>query len=129
MKTEISRTVLDAIQSHAATEPAREVCGLLFGGGGRIDAATPAENVAEEPGRRFEIDPAALIAAMRAERAGGPKLLGYYHSHPNGPPEPSATDRAFAATDGRLWLIIARGEIAAWKAGEGGFEPVELVSD
>jgi proteasome lid subunit RPN8/RPN11 len=126
-KTGISRAVLDAIRTHAAAEAPREACGLLFGGAERIDGAMAAANVTDDPRRRFEIDPAALFAAIRAERAGGPRIAGYYHSHPVGRAEPSETDRASAAADGRLWLIVAGQEVTAWRAVAGGFEKVKYV--
>ena len=126
MKAEISRTVLDAIRKHAAAEPDREVCGLLFGTERRVDGVMAAENVAADPERRFEIDPAALFAAIRAERAGGPKLVGYYHSHPKGPAAPSDTDRASAAPDGKLWLIVTADAVTGWRAGPDGFVAVEI---
>ncbi|GAO38306.1 hypothetical protein SCH01S_11_00440, partial [Sphingomonas changbaiensis NBRC 104936] len=124
MKTRISRTVLDAIRAHAAAEAPREACGLLFGTAGRVHAVMAAANVADDADRRFEIDPATLFAAIRAERSGGPKLVGYYHSHPGGSAEPSVADRAMAAADGKLWLIAAGEAVTVWRAGEGGFERV-----
>lgn len=127
MILEISRAVLDAIRAHAAADPGREACGLLLGAAGRIEAMEAAANVADDPARHFEIDPAALFRAIRAERAGGPKLVGYYHSHPGGRAEPSAVDRAMAAGDGKIWVILADEKIAAWRATERGFEPVELL--
>ena len=126
MKTRISRTVLDAIRNHAAAEPDREVCGLLFGSEARIDGVMAAENVADDPTRHFEIDPAALFAAIRAERAGGPKIAGYYHSHPGGKATPSRTDRASAAPDGKLWLIVANDAVTGWRAGPEGFAQIEI---
>jgi proteasome lid subunit RPN8/RPN11 len=127
MKIGISRTVLDAIRSHAAAEAPREACGLLFGTAERIDAAMAAANVAHDPERHFEIEPATLFAAIRAERASGPKLVGYYHSHPSGIAEPSKTDRAMAAEDGKLWLIVAQNAVTAWRAAKGGFERVAML--
>ena len=122
----ISRTVLDAIRAHAAAEAPREACGLLFGTEETIDGAMAAANVADDPGQRFEIDPTALFAAIRAERAGGAKLAGSYHSHPAGRAEPSGTDRALAAGDGKLWLIVAGDAVTGWRAGPDGFMPVEI---
>ncbi|WP_347303302.1 M67 family metallopeptidase [Croceibacterium sp. TMG7-5b_MA50] len=98
----------------------RECCGLLLGHGAAIARAVPTANVADDPWRGFEIDPAALIAAYRAERGGGPQLLGYYHSHPTGDARPSATDRAMAAGDGRVWAIIAAGAVCWWRDEPGG---------
>ena len=101
-----------------------ECCGLLLGSAGRIERAVPAANVHPDPLRHFEIDPAALIAAHRACRAGGPELVGYYHSHPNGHPLPSATDCEHASGDHRIWAIIADGDVLFFRDGEHGFEPL-----
>ena len=125
-RIEISRTVLGAIQAHAAADSPREACGLLFGDETRIDAAVRAANVADDPQRHFEIDPAALFQAVRAARAGGPMIIGYYHSHPRGHAEPSETDRRMAVPDGRLWLIVGGGEVTAWRSGKNGFDPAAL---
>lgn len=108
------------LRAAAAAAP-REACGILLGQGSRIDAATLTANVHPEPLTRFEIDPAALIAAHRAARNGGPQVLGYWHSHPNGLAEPSATDRAMAGRDGRIWAIVASGAISLWVDGLDGF--------
>ncbi len=134
MTIRISRALMDRLLVEAAAYPDREVCGLLFGTGDRIDVAEPAANVAADPSRWFEIDPAALFAAIRAERAGGPRLLGHYHSHPSGSAAPSAHDAAAAMEAGRLWLILGRDEALLWRAAaggsvQGGFEPVRLVVD
>lgn len=123
---EISSVAMRAILAHAAADPAHEACGLLFGSPDRIEAAEPAANVAPDPARRFEIDPAALFRAIRAERAGGPKLLGYYHSHPNGSAEPSATDRAMASGDDRIWLIVGGGSVTAWRASPDGLMQIRF---
>lgn len=102
---------------------------MLFGDEGAITSFQATENVAEEPERRFEIDPAALFAALRAERAGGPRIAGYWHSHPSGDATPSVTDAAMAAPDGKLWLIVGRGTETLWRSMEAGalqgrFDPV-----
>ena len=60
------------------------------------------------------------FAALRAERAGGPKLVGYWHSHPSCNPTPSLTDAEMAAPDGKLWLIDGFNAITAWRAVEHG---------
>src|SRR6185503_12046732 len=88
----VALCVIQRLHAEAARAHPREACGLLLGRGTRIEGIAPAANVHPEPLTRFEIDPAALIAAHRAARAGGPELVGYYHSHPAGHPLPSATD-------------------------------------
>ena len=109
MKYGISRAVLDQILAHAAENPAVEVCGLLLGEGRTILSALPAANVAATPASRFELDPVALLAVHKAQRGGGPEMLGHYHSHPNGVACPSPRD-AEAAISGTLWMIVARHE-------------------
>lgn len=109
----------------AAVHP-REACGLLLGHGARITEARPAANVHPVPETRFEIDPQALIDAHRAARNGGPQVLGYWHSHPSGPPRPSAIDRAKAARDNRVWAIIGEKRVGWWRDGEDGFEPLPM---
>lgn len=125
----ISSEALAALVREAARAAPRECCGLLLGREGRINRVRPADNVADEPATRFEIDPAALLAAHKAARAGGPELIGYYHSHPQGHPVPSATDRAHASGDARVWAIIARGEVAFWRDGAHGFEALPYRAD
>ncbi|WP_343519354.1 M67 family metallopeptidase [Sphingomonas sp.] len=128
----ISSDILNEIVQKCKAAAPREACGLLFGADGVISTWTETANVAADPLRHFEIDPAALIAALRAERHRGPRLLGYWHSHPSGDAAPSATDAAMAAPDGKLWLIVGGGAITAWRAVENGaahgrFAPVEIV--
>lgn len=113
---------LDAILSHAAEAHPNECCGLLLGEEARITKAQPTQNVHPDPATHFEIDPAALIAAHKAEREGGPRIIGYYHSHPNGRAQPSPTDRESAAHDGKVWAIVANGGIGFFRDGEDGFE-------
>ena len=127
MRVRITSEALAALRAHAAEEPDREVCGLLLGESELITRAVRTANVAADPRSHFEIDPSALIAAHRVERQGGAQLIGHYHSHPRGPPEPSATDYACSAGDGRVWLIVAGGEVGAWRADPRGFVPVQLA--
>ena len=124
----ISRCVAEIVQRAAADAAPREACGLLFGSVDVIESVQVVENHAENPETHFEIDPRALFAALKAERAGGPKLAGYFHSHPGGDATPSATDAAMAAPDGKLWVIVAGEAMTAWRAGAAGFDPVELIA-
>ena len=129
---EISREVLDAIRAEAAVSPDVEVCGLLLGEGLCVVEARSCRNVADDPATAFEIDPAQLIAAYRAARDGGPRVIGHYHSHPNGVAEPSARDAA-AAHGGEVWVIVSEHDAKAWLAVERGsadigFIPLDLPS-
>lgn len=121
----VTRTVIDAMTAAAGMAVPDEACGLLLGQGTHIDAFRPTANVATDPARHFEIDPAALIAAHKVERAGGKRLIGFFHSHPTGLPEPSATDRAQAARDGRVWAIATPDGAIGWFVSDmAGFMPL-----
>src|ERR1700741_2973666 len=115
MPIEVTSDLIAPLLAEAARAAPAECCGLLLGRAGRIVEARPAANVAADPLLRFEIDPAALFAVHREARAGGPELIGYYHSHPSGHPRPSATDCEHASGDDRAWAIVAGGAVAFWR--------------
>lgn len=131
MGLRISSCVIALIQQAAADAAPLEACGLLFGADG-VARASVAANVSDDPARRFEIEPGALIAALKAERGGGDKVIGYWHSHPSGDAAPSATDAAMAAADGKIWVIVAGDAVTAWRAGASGlhgrFEAVAIAA-
>lgn len=129
MGLEISSILLARLLAEARAAPGVEICGLLFGTAGRIDAAEACANVAADPARTFEIDPVALFAAHRRARRGGPAVIGHYHSHPTGRAEPSATDAASAMGDGAVWLILAGEAARAWRTVQpGAFTPLALLT-
>jgi desampylase len=121
MELDVTREALAAMLAAARAAHPREACGLLLSEGGRISEARETANVHPTPATHFEIDPQALIDAHRAARAGGSQVLGYFHSHPTGEAVPSATDRACAARDGRVWAIIAGQAVMFWEDGTEGF--------
>lgn len=127
MQVMIASDVIAALLAAAAETPDREICGLLYGRPDRIEAAERAPNIADDPTRAFEIEPAALFMAIRLERQGGPRLIGHYHSHPDGSAEPSPRDMA-GAEPGRLWLIIGGGVGRLWLAEAGSFKEMRLIS-
>ena len=131
MPIEVTSEALRQMRAAAAAAHPHEACGILLGEGSRITEARAARNVHPAPETHFEIDPQALIDAHRAARGGGPQVIGYFHSHPHGPAAPSATDRACASGDGRVWAIIGAGQAGAdavtfWRDGEAGFTALPL---
>ena len=95
-----------AIGAHAREALPDECCGLLVGQGRRIDFAVRMRNVAASP-TRYRLEDRGHIELRRWLRAFAPPLtiVGVYHSHPDGPTEPSATDRAEAHYAGWIHLI------------------------
>jgi desampylase len=117
----IAPGLLDRLLAEARAAHPEECCGLLLGMDGAIESILPAANVAADRRRHFEIDPATLLAAHRHARAGGPQVVGYYHSHPGGAPQPSATDREHSTGDLRIWAIVAAAQVAFWRDTVNGF--------
>ncbi|MDZ7850207.1 MAG: M67 family metallopeptidase [Halodesulfurarchaeum sp.] len=101
----LSESVRDSILEHAREADPKEACGLLGGRDGDppvVLGSIRTPNVADNPTRRFEIDPEALLEGHESFEAAGLSLLGFYHSHPVGPSAPSETDR-----DGAGWANSA----------------------
>ncbi len=56
-----------------------------------------AKNVVEtNRERRYVIDPREILSMEKEMRGTGQEILGFYHSHPNHPAEPSEFDRSHA---------------------------------
>lgn len=125
MNVKISTKARETMLQLAAKHPFSEVCGLLFGQNDQIEAAMPVTNVATDPRASFELDPAALFAALRSARSGGPAVIGYFHSHPNGLSAPSATDIAMAQPDNMIWIILGT-DLTAWRSTPVGFQQLRV---
>lgn len=127
MDIEVTSGAMTAMQQAAASAHPNEACGILLGENNRITGVIETQNVHPNPASHFEIDPQTLIDAYRAERDGGPQLLGYFHSHPNGRAEPSAIDQASAAGDGKVWAVIAADRVNFWLDEPEGFRPLSYA--
>lgn len=97
------------ILDHARQSPTLEVCGLLIGSGDDLISIAAVEKVAnraDEPGRRFEIDPQVQFDLHRRLRGSDQRVIGHYHSHPGGPAAPSAYDLSMAHDPDAVWVIV-----------------------
>lgn len=108
LPTAIRETILE----RAREGRPEEICGVLGGeydpdGRSRVRSQYPAENVAETPRTRYEIDPEEQLAIFDRLEDRGEEIVGFYHSHPRGPPRPSATDAAQATWPDRSYLIVS----------------------
>jgi proteasome lid subunit RPN8/RPN11 len=128
------------LRRHCQEQYPLEACGALFGQGDgdaspwvvtEISAA-PNEHGADRK-RRYLIPPEFQLRAEQHARATDQEVLGYYHSHPDHPAQPSEYDRSHAWS-GYLYLICAvrRGQSAELNAftldGQGGaFVPVQAA--
>lgn len=124
----LTAALADALVAEAVAAAPHEACGLLVGRGRVVHRIAPARNLDASP-VRYTIDPADHFAALRAARRDGLAVVGAYHSHPAGPPAPSATDRAEAVPE-FLYLIVGlvpAPAVAAWRLVDGNFVGLSLV--
>lgn len=106
----------------AESEFPRECCGLLIGHGTdrvTVNTLIVTENVADRPDR-FLIDPQVQFDWMRRLRGQDQRIVGHFHSHPNGTTEPSEFDRSMALDTDLIWLIaqVVDGHAASVQAYE-----------
>lgn len=101
------------MQDHVDACLPEEACGLLAGRDGRVRMALAVHNVLQST-TRFRMDPQGQISALGRIEDEGEELIGIYHSHPDGPPHPSATDLAEAAFPEVEYLIWSHGE-GSWR--------------
>ena len=119
--------------AHVQAGLPNEACGLLGGPQGKVERVYGVENVYRSP-VAYYMDPAAQVEAMVEIEAAGWDVCGIFHSHPAGPPVPSATDVAQALYAEAVYVIVAPDGAGGWQMR--GFEidsghvrevPLELV--
>jgi proteasome lid subunit RPN8/RPN11 len=91
-----------------------------------------ARNIADEPRTKFLIDPADHFDALRSGRARGLEVVGFYHSHPSSPPEPSVRDLAEFSYPGFLYAIASLestpAAVGLFRFEQGNFRRVSFVT-
>ncbi len=129
----LTREALEIMEREAVAAYPLECCGLLVGTDDAFLRAEPSRNMVE--GRdRFEVDPALRFRLMRALEGGPHRIVGHYHSHPDGLARPSETDLSMAWEPDLLWVIVpvSRGRAGAAAcfrvdADGRGFSPVPMA--
>jgi proteasome lid subunit RPN8/RPN11 len=121
----LSEELESEIRAHAARDYPYECCGALMGrlvdGRKIVEEVRPIDNThADGHERRFEISAEVMFKLDREERAGGRKVLGFYHSHPDHPARPSQYDRDHAA-NWYSYIIVSSmtgdtGRLTSWVA-------------
>jgi len=124
---------------HARREYPREACGMLSGRDDRAEEIHIMEN-ADASVCTYRMDPAEQFAVMRTIREREAEMVAIYHSHPDSPAWPSATDlaRAFFPDThipnypGIAWVIVGlvstEPAIRAFLIEEEGTREIEIVS-
>ena len=129
---EIRAAALESVVEHAREAAPQECCGLLLGREQDVVEAVRVRNIADAPETRFLIDPEDHIAGRRAARARGLEIVGFYHSHPRSPAEPSERDRAECSYPGHLYLIVSvraePAEVGLFRFDAGNFHRLRFVT-
>ena len=94
----LSDNILSEMEKHALRDYPFECCGLLLGNSSgsekTIVEVAPIINARAEDERhnRFLITPKDMVRGEMYARSRGIDIIGFYHSHPDHPAEPSAFD-------------------------------------
>jgi proteasome lid subunit RPN8/RPN11 len=102
-----------SLRQHGEETYPHECCGVLLGqfgddGAKRVVRIARCGNTrADSPHNRYHIDPKELIRIQREGREHGEDIVGFYHSHPDHPPQWSVTDLAEAHWFGCSYMITS----------------------
>jgi proteasome lid subunit RPN8/RPN11 len=123
----ISEETLQKIKQHGEETYPEECCGMMLGSNDG-DSRTIEETIeinnsqGENRRRRFLIKPRQYFQAERTASEKRKELLGFYHSHPDHPAEPSAFDTEHALPH-FIYVIVSVSEgraknVTAWSLSE-----------
>ncbi len=105
---------LEEMEGHARKERPNEACGILAGRENQVEKVFSCKNVSNNPTSRYTIAPEELIYVFNSVEEQGLEILGFYHSHPSGPANPSNIDLSEATWDGCSYVILHPGNISSW---------------
>ena len=94
----------EVLRAHAARSWPEECCGALLADASGLISARPLENTATDRRNGFQVSARESLRLEADAEAEGLFIAGFYHSHPDGPATPSASD-AESAWPGR-WTVI-----------------------
>lgn len=136
----LSDDQLDVIKRHGQSTYPEEGGGLLLGQFsdgqafvGEIRVLPNTWEVDAERRRRYLIPSNVMLREQRAADARDLDVVGYFHSHPDHPAEPSQFDRDHALPNWSYVIVSVRqgqaGEVLAWRLREdrSAFDAQEIV--
>jgi proteasome lid subunit RPN8/RPN11 len=115
--------VITAIGEHGQQTYPNECCGALIGRDGIVSESYALPNTTSEgPRRRFLVRPDDYRAAEARAAETGRELLGFYHSHPDHPAQPSQYDLDHAWPSFSYVIVSVREgesrEVRSWRLRE-----------
>lgn len=134
----IGKHELERVREHARAGAPDEVCGVLVGrrdaDGLHVERAIATANAHANPRTEYLVPPQELLRiVLQAEDEWGLEVVGFYHSHPAGPPHLSKTDVARASWPGAAYLLVwlaPTDDVGCWTwdAEKAEFSPLRIVS-
>ena len=140
----ISKADYDLIRWEAERSYPQECCGIILGSAAdearTVSLTLTCENMrSDAASNRYSIDPGRVIAALKLARSRSESIIGFYHSHPDHPPQYSSTDLLEAHWSDCSYVItsVFKGKAQATRSfvllgseEQKGFqeEPIELLS-
>jgi cysteine synthase B len=121
VRLHLPEAALQAIRKHGARTYPDECCGALLGPqAGHVTEAYALDNTfPDTQRRRFLVGPDEYRRAEKRATETGLSLLGFYHSHPDHPAEPSAFDLDHAWPNMSYLIVSVRGgqpkEARSWR--------------
>jgi proteasome lid subunit RPN8/RPN11 len=109
----ISQSDVLSLRQHGEQTYPHECCGVLLGrfeddGARTVTRVVRCGNTRDDsPHNRYQIDPRELVRIQREGRERGEDIVGFYHSHPDHPPQWSSTDLAEAHWFGCSYVITS----------------------
>jgi proteasome lid subunit RPN8/RPN11 len=132
----IRSTVMQRLVEDCRRRLPHETCGVLFGAASGTELAIRGyaviRNASRTPVSSFSFDPADWTAAYYEALHHGRRIVGVFHSHPDGTTLPSQADEEGRSAWGTYWIIgVSSGESDAHMAGcryvpDSGWVPLSL---
>ena len=94
------------MRGHVERHWPEEACGILAGPGPQVERVYLIENIRHSR-VDYYMDPTQQVNAMLEIESAGWDVSGIFHSHPSGPPQPSATDIDRALYPDAVYIILA----------------------
>ncbi len=120
---------MEQVRAHLEAGYPNEACGALVGRPG--DEHSPREavefrpmrnTVTDRPQDRYGLDPLEQLHVQKDAETRGLEIVGYVHSHPDGPPVPSRVDTdqawpfySYVVASVRKWTLA---EARSWRLNE-----------
>lgn len=136
---------LERVREHARQAYPLECCGALLGRASynheapkEVTRAVAVANASAESAERRYLIPGTIVRDIgRAAEHDGLEIVGFYHSHPDHPPEPSELDHQQAWPWYTYLIVAARpdadGAVRAWRLAEDGMlfaeEELQIIGE